>query len=216
MEYKNELSVRAQAEPGAGLAKNQEGGGAVPGVAPQVPTTPSPEAEVAEFTATIQKLRADNQKLYDRLLRKQAELDNLRKRMEREKEELREYANADLIRALLPTLDALDRALKQHDTRVPDEFYKGMELIYDGLLNVLKQQGLEPIEAVGQTFDPHWHQAFGTVEDGQHRDQEIVEELLRGYKLKRRLLRPSIVKVAVTTKTNNLLADGINPSRRNY
>jgi molecular chaperone GrpE len=177
-----------------------------PGVAPQVPSAPSPGVDVAELTATIQKLRADNQKLYDRLFRKQAELENLRKRMQREKEEFLQHANADLIRALLPSLDGFERALKHHDTGVPDEFYKGLELIYSGLLDVLKRHGLEPIEAVGQTFDPHLHQAVETVEDEQRRDQEIVEELLPGYKLKHRLLRPSVVKVAVTTKRNNLLS----------
>ena len=96
-----------------------------------------------------------------------------------------------------------ERALKHRDPRVPPEFYKGMELIYQGLFEVLKRYGLEQIKAVGQTFDPHLHQAVESVEDGQRRDQEIVEELLPGYKLKHRLLRPSMVKVAVTTKRNN-------------
>jgi len=206
MEDEKELSIRAKDEASAGSAKDEEGPGA-PGVDPQVPSAPSPGADVAELTATIQKLRADNQKLYDRLLRKQAELENLRKRMQREKEEFLQHANADLIRALLPSLDGFERALKHRDTSVPDEYYKGLELIYSGLSDVLKRHGLEPIEALGQTFDPHLHQAVETVEDEQRRHQEIVvEELLRGYKLKHRLLRPSVVKVAVTTKRNNLLS----------
>jgi molecular chaperone GrpE len=87
------------------------------------------------------------------------------------------------------------------DTSVPDEFYSGLELIYSGLLDVLKRHGLEPVEAVGEMFDPHFHQAVETVEDEQRRDQEILEGLLRGYKLKHRLLRPSMVKVGVKTKT---------------
>lgn len=203
MEDEKQLSIRAKGEASAGSAKDEEGPGA-PGAAPQVPSAPSPGADVAELTATIQELRADNQKLYDRLLRKQAELENLRKRMQREKEEFLQHANADLIRALLPSLDGFERALKHRDTGVPDEFYNGLELIYSGLLDVLKRHGLEPIEAVGQTFDPQLHQAVETVEDEQHRDHEIVEELLRGYKLRHRLLRPSVVKVAVTTKRNNL------------
>lgn len=205
MEDERELSIRAKGEASAGSAKDEEGPEA-PGVTPQVPSAPSPGADVAELRATIQELRADNQKLYDRLLRKQAELENLRKRMQREKEEFLQHANADLIRALLPSLDGFERALKHRDTSVPDEFYKGLELIYSGLLDVLKRHGLEPIEAVGQPFDPHLHQAVETVEDEQHRDHEIVEELLRGYKLNHRLLRPSVVKVAVTTKRNNLLS----------
>ena len=198
MEHKKELSIRANAGPGAGSAKNEERLEAVPGMAPQAASCPSPTADVAELIATIQRLQGEKKELYDRLLRKQAELENLRKRMQREKEEFLQHADADLIRALLPSLDGFDRALKHRDARVPDEFYKGMELIYHGLLDVLKRHGLEPIKAVGQTFDPHLHQAVGTVEDEQHRDQEIVEELLPGYKLKRRVLRPSMVKVAVS------------------
>ena len=169
-------------------------------------SAPSSTAGVAELTATIQRLQAEKKELYERLLRKHADFENLRKRMQHEKEEFLQHADADLIRALLPTLDGFDRALKHRDPRVPEEFYKGMELIYQGLFDVLKRRGLEPIGAVGQTFDPHLHQAVETVEDAQRRDQEIVEELLRGYKLKHRLLRPSMVKVAVTTKRNNLLS----------
>jgi molecular chaperone GrpE len=202
MEDAKELPIKAKGEASAGSVKGEEAPGA-PGLAR---AAPSPAADIAELTATIQQLQADNQKLYDRLLRKQAELENLRKRMQREKEEFLEHASADLIRDLLPSLDGFERALKHRDTGVPNEFYKGLELIYSGLLGVLKRHGLEPIEAVGQMFDPHLHQAVETVADEQRRDQEIVEELLRGYKLKHRLLRPSVVKVAVTTKRNNLLS----------
>jgi molecular chaperone GrpE len=207
MEDAMKLSTNANVGPGAGSAKNEEGVGAVPGMALQAGSAPSPTADVAELTATIQRLQAEKNELYDRLLRKQAELENLRKRMQREKEEFLQHADADLIRALLPSLDGFDRALKHRDPRVPEEFHTGVELIYQGLFDVLMRRGLEPIDAVGQTFDPHLHQAVGTVEDEQHRDQEIVEELLRGYELKRRLLRPSMVKVAVTTKRNKVLSE---------
>jgi len=157
----------------------------------------APEA-VDELTAEVRQLRAEKQNLFDRLLRQQAELDNLRKRTERDKAEFREFANADLIRALLPTLDGFERALKHCETGAPDEFSRGMRFVYDGLLDVLKREGLTPIEALGQTFDPNVHHAVECVEDEQHRDQEIVEELVRGYKFKHRLLRPSMVKVAVS------------------
>jgi molecular chaperone GrpE len=167
-----------------------------PGVRP----TPTPAAGDAELTATIRQLQAEKQNLYDRLLRKQAELENLRKRTEREKEEFRQYASADLIRALLPSLDGLERALKHREIGVSDEFYTGMQLVYQGLLEVLKREGLTPIKAVGETFDPHLHQAVECIEDDKCRDQEIVEELLRGYTFKHRLLRPSMVKVAVRAR----------------
>ncbi len=209
MEDKKELPLMVDVRTEPGAAKNEERVETMMGGARQAASAPSPSADVADLTATIQKLQTEKKELYDRLLRKQAELENLRKRTEREKEEFREHANADLIRALLPSLDGLERALKYRDRRVPDQFYKGLELIYQGLFDILKSRGLEPIKAVGQIFDPHLHQAVGTIEDDQRRDQEVVEEFLRGYKLKHRLLRPSMVKVAVTPKRINLLTERI-------
>jgi len=135
--------------------------------------------------------------LYDRLLRKQAELDNFRKRSQRDREEFRQIANEGLIRELLPVLDGFERALKQRTPSVPKSFYEGMELIHRQLYDVLGRAGLQAIETSGQLFDPHYHQAVETVEDPRRRDQEIVEELQRGYLFNRRLLRPAIVRVAV-------------------
>ena len=189
-----------KAEPSAGSPVNEEGPDAAPALDPQAPSVPSPGANVSELTATIQQLQAENLRLYDRLLRTQAELDNSRKRMQREKVEFLERANADLVRALLPSLDAFERALKDRDQRVPDGFYRGMELIYGGLLQVLERAGLARIEALGHTFDPHLHQAVETVEDERRRNHEIVEELLPGYTFRQQLLRPSMVKVAVAKR----------------
>ncbi len=151
----------------------------------------------AEAPGAIEKLRGEIAALYDRLLRKQAELDNFRKRTQRERDEFRQIANESLIRELLPVLDGFERALKQRSPAVPETFYQGMELIHRQLLEVLGRGGMEPMETSGQLFDPHYHQAVETVEDPDRRDQEIVEELQRGYMLNRRLLRPAIVRVAV-------------------
>jgi len=155
----------------------------------------------ADLAAAYEKLKAEKDALYDRLLRKQAELENFRKRTQREKEEFLQHATADLIRALLPSLDGFERALAHRGANVPAEFSQGMELIYRDLLDVLRRAGLASIETVGKTFDPHLHQAVETVVSTDHRDQEIVEELQRGYRLKQRLLRPAIVKVAVAAKS---------------
>jgi molecular chaperone GrpE len=155
----------------------------------------------ADLPAAYQKLLDEKQDLHERLLRKQAELENVRKRVQREKEEFLQHATADLIRALLPVLDGFDRALKHQDEAVPEHFYQGMELVYRQLMEVLTRGGLAPIETVGKTFDPHFHQAVETVESPGHRDQEIVEELQRGYKLRSRLLRPAVVKVAVASQS---------------
>ncbi len=154
---------------------------------------------VEELSASFEKLRAEKEALYDRLLRKQAELDNFRKRTQREKEDFLLHATADLVRALLPTLDAFDRALGQRDPGVPAQFYQGLELIHKELMDVLSRAGLVPIEALGKDFDPHLHQAVETVEARDRRDHEIVEELQRGYKVKQRLLRPAVVRVAVAS-----------------
>jgi len=154
-----------------------------------------------DLSASMEKLRAERDALYDRLLRKQAELENLRKRTQREREDFLQHATAELILALLPTLDAFDRALRHREVNVPEQFYQGLELIHRELTDVLSRAGLTALDTLGKTFDPHLHQAVETVEAPDHRDQEIVEELQRGYKLKQRLLRPAVVKVAVAKRS---------------
>ncbi len=165
--------------------------------APAVATAASQETIDLE---ACKKALAEKQELHERLLRKQAELENLRKRFQRDKEEFVQHANADLVRSLLPTLDGFDRALRLRDEKVPAQFYEGVELINRQMLDVLARAGLSPVEAEGQIFDPNLHQAVETVESDEHRDHEVVEELQRGYKLRHRLLRPAIVKVAVKGK----------------
>jgi len=164
------------------------------------------EAEVAlpaaspapdDLPAAHERLLAEKEELYDRLLRKQADFENYRKRLQREKEEHVQHANLELVRTLLPVLDGFARALKHRDSIASEQFYQGMELIYRDLQDALKRAGLTPIETQGKLFDPHFHQAVETIAATGYRDQEIVEELQRGYKFKHRLLRPAIVKVAV-------------------
>ncbi len=165
----------------------------------------------SDLAAAYRKLLAEKQELYDRLLRKQAEFENFRKRTQREKEDFLQHATASLIRTLLPVLDGFERALKHRDSRIPEEFYQGTELIHRELLEVLGRAGLTPLETAGKLFDPHLHQAVESVEVPGARDQEIVEELQRGYKLKHRLLRPAIVKVAVGPKKPGLAAGSQGP-----
>jgi molecular chaperone GrpE len=159
-----------------------------------------PAATSLETSLAYEKLEREKAELYERLLRKQAELENFRKRAQREKEEFRQHATEALIRDLLPVLDGFERALKERDTAPREPFYQGMELIHRQLSDVLARAGLEAIETSGQLFDPHYHQAVETVAEAGRREQEIVEELQRGYKLRHRLLRPASVKVAVKPK----------------
>jgi molecular chaperone GrpE len=157
--------------------------------------TPGTTATQAPSQSELQKLKAERDTLLDRLARSQAEFDNARKRAAREQQEFREYALADAVKALLPSLDSFERAL---ETSAGDEseFRSGVELIYKQLQDSLAKLGLQPIRARGEPFDPNLHQAIEMVDTTDVKDHHIVEELQRGYKLKDRLLRPSMVKVA--------------------
>src|SRR6266849_6485641 len=147
----------------------------------------------------LDKLKAERDMLLDRLARLQAEFENARKRSAREQQEFREYALADAVKELLPTLDSFERALHTSagDTT---EFRGGVELIYKQLQDALVKLGLRPIPAKGEPFDPHLHQAIEMVDTSEAEDHHVLDELQRGYKLKDRLLRPSMVKVASNPK----------------
>lgn len=178
---------------------NEERGG-TDGMLSDKSGKPEVEAEAGlppNLPMAYRQLLEEKKELFDRLVRKQAELENIRKRVEREKEEFLQHATMGLIRALLPTLDALERGLKHREASIPEKYYTGLELIHRELLEVLKRAGLAPVESEGKIFDPHVHQAVETVETDKFEDHAVVEELQRGYKLKQRLLRPAIVKVAV-------------------
>jgi molecular chaperone GrpE len=143
----------------------------------------------------IARLRAERETLIDRLARLQAEFDNARKRASREQQEFRDYALVDSIKQLLPILDSFERALQsEHPDK--DEFRNGVELIYKQFQDALGKLGLRSIPATGEIFDPHLHQAIQMVDTDDAEDHQILDELQRGYKLKDRLLRPSMVKVA--------------------
>src|SRR6266853_6498999 len=145
------------------------------------------------------KLKAERDTLIDRLARLQAEFENARKRTAREQQEFREYALADAVKELLPTLDSFERAL-QTSAGDKSDFRGGVELIYKQLQDALAKLGLRPIPAKGEPFDPHLHQAVELVDTDEVEDHRVLEELQRGYKLKDRLLRPSMVKVASNPK----------------
>ena len=154
--------------------------------------TPSPPA--ATDTTDLQKQR---DQYYEQLLRKSAEFDNYRKRVERERQLLADAAAASIIEELLPLVDDLERALKADSgTDATEAYRRGVELIHRQLLDVLRKRGVRPVEALGAEFDPHYHQAVSYEPVDGRRDNEIIEEFRRGYLLGDRLLRPSMVKVA--------------------
>jgi molecular chaperone GrpE len=148
-----------------------------------------------DVTAERDQLAAEKADLQDRLLRSQAEFQNLRKRVDRERIELFEYASTEAVRALLPVLDDFERALKVEC--IDQEYAGGIELIYQRFYEALKKLGLEPIVSQGQPFDPQIHHAVDMVETDEVPDHTILEEFQRGYNFKGRLLRPAMVKVGV-------------------
>ena len=146
----------------------------------------------------LQKLKAERDTLLDRLARLQAEFENARKRALREQHEFREFAVADAIKALLPVLDSFDRALQMPAAK--SDLRNGIELIHKQLHDALQKLGVRVVEAKGEQFDPHQHDAVEMVDTSEADDHEVLEELQRGYKLKDRLLRPAMVKVARNPK----------------
>jgi len=155
----------------------------------QPPEQPEPSPDAAE-------LKHQRDDYYDRLLRKTAEFDNYRKRIERERLQLSEAAAADLLTELLPLVDDMERALTADAGADGEGIRKGVELIHKQLLDVLRKRGVKPVDALGADFDPHFHQAVAYEPAEARRDGEVIEEFRRGYMLGDRLLRPAMVKVA--------------------
>ncbi len=157
----------------------------------------SPADAASEQTPEPAELQRQRDDYYDRLLRKTAEFDNYRKRIDRERQQVSEAAAADLLAELLPLVDDLERALRADPgTEGVDAYRRGVELIHRQLLEVLRKRGVRPVDAVGTDFDPHFHQAVSHEAAEGHRDGEVIEEFRRGYMLGDRLLRPAMVKVA--------------------
>ena len=160
-------------------------------------TEPQPEPESQEAPeSALDGVRREKDALQDRLLRIAAEFDNYRKRVERDRRDQAEAATADALVDLLPIIDDLERALKAPTGGDIENFRKGIELIHQQMLELLRKRGVKPIEAVGASFDPRYHQAVAHESSPEHREGEVMEEFARGYMLGDRLLRPAMVKVA--------------------
>jgi molecular chaperone GrpE len=142
------------------------------------------------------QVKAERDDLYDRLLRKTAEFDNFRKRVERDRKDMIEWAAADVIGELLSVVDDFDRALAAPVPPEAQSYKAGLELIQRQLAELLKKRGVSTIEALGADFDPHQHQAVAYEEVAGAREGEVVGVMAKGYKLGERLLRPALVKVA--------------------
>lgn len=149
----------------------------------------------------LAQLRNQFEELKDKFLRSLAELDNVRKRTEREKEEYFQYALIDLFREILPIIDNFERALKTPEDETDGKTFKeGVELIYRMLMNLLRKYGVRPIEITDKKFDPALHHALVSEESEEVSEPEIKEELQKGYLIHNRLLRPTMVKVVMPKK----------------
>lgn len=154
------------------------------------------EQEKQELLERCAKLEEEKQTILSQTLRRQADLENFRKRVEREKQEFRQRAEVELLTQLLPVVDAFERALTAEAANIED-YRTGVELIYKQLADLLARAGLEPIAAAGEPFDPNLHHAVERVETTDYPDHTVLAELQRGYTYKQQLVRPALVRVAV-------------------
>ncbi len=155
------------------------------------------QKEVDELKKKLEEKEKEGKEHYDRLLRVAADLENYKKRAAREKEEWVKYANEDLMKAILPFVDNLERALNHAEKGEKNEgVLEGLKLTLQQLLQTLFRFGLSPVESVGKPFDPTVHEAMLAVETDQQEPNKVVEEFQKGYFLKDRLLRPATVSVS--------------------
>jgi molecular chaperone GrpE len=158
--------------------------------------TESPAAEAMVSTDPVADLQRERDDYYDRWMRKAAEFENYRKRIERERREQADQTMIDMLEQVLLIVDDFDRALTVDAGEGGAAYRKGVELIHAKLQDLLRRYGVKPIEALGADFDPNIHQAVMQESSPDRRDGEVIGELRRGYMIGDRLLRPAMVKVA--------------------
>ncbi len=165
---------------------------------------PSPEelpADIEELQKLLAQKTTEAEENYDRFLRLAADLDNLKKRQERELAEVRQFSNDKLLKELVPVLDNLERALEHgRQSAAPEALMNGLDLVSQDFLKVLGRFGVTPINCVGERFDPAYHHAVMEEEAPEMEDQTVLKELQKGYLLQNRLLRPAMVVVSRNTE----------------
>lgn len=166
------------------------------GAAEDSPAAADGAAEQELLQRRIADLTQEKEELMGRLLRLQADFDNFRKRSRTEREEIIAYAASDLVCKLLPVIDNLDRACASAEAAAGG-IAEGVAMITRQLKELLEREGLQPIECKGKPFDPNYHDAVMSEESSDHPPDTVVDELQKGYMLKDKLLRPSMVKVSV-------------------
>ncbi len=155
-------------------------------------------AEFEKLRAEYEQLKAERDQLVDRTARLQAEFENARKRAERERQDFKDFAMGNVVEKFLPVIDNFELALKA--TGSTEQLRSGVELIVKQMEEILRSLQVNPVPSVGEEFDPRHHEALGSVERDDLPDQHVAEEIRRGYKLRDRLLRPALVRVASNSK----------------
>ncbi len=192
-------------------AKHHKGGH--PGGAQEVPpapqdAAPAPVPDISQLQHQLEEKTKEAQENYERYLRLAAETENLKKRLEREKAELLQFANENLLKELLPVVDHVELALEHgRQAGTPAPFLEGLELVHQGFLKALGRVGVTPLAAVGQQFDPAYHNAVMQEAAPEVPDSTVLKELQKGYLLHGRLLRPAMVVVARNTQDNSNQTD---------
>ena len=169
----------------------------------------SPERMLQDLLQKLEDAQTEAQTNHDRFLRERAELENFKKRMQREKAEALRFASEPLIRELLPVVDNLERAV-EHGSGDGQSVLAGVRLVLKSFREVLDRHGVKPIEAVGEPFDPSRHEAMAQVESTEHEPNRVVEQYHRGYLLHDRLLRPALV--TVSSRKSNAAVESVRNS----
>ncbi|HEX8472466.1 MAG TPA: nucleotide exchange factor GrpE [Pyrinomonadaceae bacterium] len=210
-ESRNDLDTTTPSTDSTGTNRGATGGGGDAGQSPRKAETASgpvmaelvaTRAELRRVESQLQKLSEERADYLDKLARRQADFENYRKRMERERHETYNRVVGDVVGRLLPVLDNLQRALAAEDSVQKSEseefrhFLHGVELISKQLSGVFADMGVEPVATVGQRFDPHVHEAIAAEESDEFVSDTVIAEIVRGYRLGDKLLRPAMVKVA--------------------
>lgn len=202
-------------DPAAPAVENKTNGEAAASSAAEAPASsplagaePAAESRSLGMEEQLRKLKLEKEELWNQLVRRQADFENFRKRLEREVAEARQLAAASVIEELLPVVDALDRSLDVPVEGAAEEYRKGFDLIRKQLVETLARFGLKAIEAVGKPFDPHYHHAVERIETAEHPDHTVLAEVQRGYTFRHKVLRPALVRVAVhpSAKTEDTAA----------
>jgi molecular chaperone GrpE len=178
------------------------GGAGDSGVIGDPVSAPDDEDPYPSLQGQVDALAREKAALYDQLLRRAAEFENFRRRIERERTDAYQRARIEVLVEFLPVVDNFERALSSLEDSGGDAeaLRHGVELIHKQFKDALTKFGLEPVEALGQTFDPHLHEAVTIEATDKHKENTVIEEFQRGYKIGDRLLRPAKVKVAATPK----------------